>query len=224
LKIRLSQCGVFHVKQKSDKTLSPSLLDHLSPNSVKRLHHYVHLIDRWRKITNLISEQSFSEIWPRHIEDSIQLQQFRPAARRWLDLGTGAGFPGIVIGTLIADRENAEIYCVESDGRKCAFLRSVVDDLQIPVKVYNVRAETISQWQTGAVDIVTARAFSSIEKILAIARDYLLDGAEVVLPRGSTAAREVEKLDSHRYMVNVEPNPGHGSGVFLAIREKARRS
>jgi 16S rRNA (guanine527-N7)-methyltransferase len=212
------------VKQNYGDIPASPTLDRLTPVSHQRLRRYVYLVDRWRKITNLISEQGFSEIWPRHIEDSIHLQHFRPAARRWLDLGSGAGFPGIVIGTLIADCENAGIYCVESDGRKCAFLRNVVEDLQIPVKVYNVRAESITRLQTGSVDVVTARAFSSLAKILEIAQDYILDGADVVLPRGQTAAREVDKIDHDRYMVNVEPNPGHGSGVFLAIREKARRA
>ena len=90
-----------------------------------RLDTYVDLLARWRKATNLISESAFSQVWARHIADSAQLLAFAPLARRWVDLGSGAGFPGMVIAIQLAEIEGAEVHCIESDQRKCAFLRAV---------------------------------------------------------------------------------------------------
>jgi 16S rRNA (guanine527-N7)-methyltransferase len=195
-----------------------TLVDGLPQVSIDRLHSYVRLLDRWRKVTNLVSERSFAEVWSRHIEDSIQLQLARPTALRWLDIGSGAGFPAVVIATLLAGRQGAEVHCVESDGRKCAFLRAVVEDLRIPVKVYNARAETVSIAQTGSVDAITARAFSSVDMILALTQDYLENGAVAVLPRGKTWPREVETLDPRRYAVNSTSSLG--GGAILTIQDR----
>jgi 16S rRNA (guanine527-N7)-methyltransferase len=195
--------------------------DALSKPYIERLQIYVSLLDKWRKITNLISDRSYAEVWPRHIEDSLRLANVCPTAKRWLDIGSGAGFPGVVLGVTLAGRDDAEVHCVESDSRKCAFLRTVADELRIPLKVHNARAETITIRETGPVDALTARAFSTIEHILALGEDYLAAGAVAVLPRGKTSAREVETLDARRYAVKVNSSPG--GGVILTIRERVKR-
>ena len=196
-------------------------LDTLPKQSVERLAYFVALLDRWRRITNLISDRSFGEVWNRHIEDSILIAKACPMARRWLDIGSGAGFPAVVLAVLLAEHEDAQVHCVESDNRKCAFLRVVADELRVPIKVHNARAEIITMQQTGPIDALTARAFSTIDRILALGEDYLAKGAVAVLPRGKTSAREVESLDAKRYAVNV--NSGPGGGVILTIRERVRR-
>lgn len=196
-------------------------LDTLPKPSIERLQSYVALLDKWRRITNLISDRSFDEVWSRHIEDGILVANACPTARRWLDIGSGAGFPGVVLGTLLADQQDAKVHCVESDGRKCAFLRTVADELRIPIKVHNARAETITIRETGDIEALTARAFSSIDHILALGEDYLAKGATAVLPRGKTSAREVETLDAKRYAIGV--NSGPGGGVILTIRERVKR-
>jgi 16S rRNA (guanine527-N7)-methyltransferase len=198
-------------------------IDQLPEHCVGRLRRFVELLDRWRRITNLISERSFADVWDRHIQDSIYIHGFGHSANRWLDLGTGAGFPGIVIGVLIAGHEHAQVHCVESDARKCAFLRTAIGELDIPVKVHNIRAEFISPAVTGSIDVVTARGFSSIKHILTISHHYVSDGAIVILPRGRTAAREVETIDPKRYATEVRPNPGHKDGLIFVIRQKVRR-
>jgi len=196
-------------------------LDTLPQSSVERLQNYVALLDKWRRITNLISDRSFDEVWSRHIEDSILVANACPTARRWLDIGSGAGFPGVVLGAILADQQDAKVHCVESDSRKCAFLRTVADELCIPIKVHNVRAEAITLTETGPIDALTARAFSTIDHILALGEDYLAKGAAAVLPRGKTYTREVETLDAKRYAIIV--NPGPGGGVILTIRERVKR-
>ena len=81
---------------------------------------------RWRKTTNLIAESTFQSVWTRHIADSAQLLALAPDARRWVDMGSGAGFPGLVIAIQLAGVPGAVVHCIESDRRKCAFLREAV--------------------------------------------------------------------------------------------------
>jgi 16S rRNA (guanine527-N7)-methyltransferase len=198
-----------------------SVLDTLPEQSVERLQSYVALLDKWRRITNLISDRSFDEVWSRHVEDSILLWKACPTANRWLDFGSGAGFPGVVLGVMLANQQDARIHCVESDSRKCAFLRTVATELRIPVKVHNVRAESITVEDTGPIDALTARAFSTIGHILTLGADYLSRGSVAVLPRGKTSLHEVESLDPTRYAISV--SSGLGGGAILTIREKVRR-
>ena len=198
-----------------------SLLDTLPEQSLARLQSYVALLNKWRRITNLISDRSFDEVWSRHIEDSILLWSACPTAHRWLDFGSGAGFPAIVLGVILVDRLDARVHCVESDSRKCAFLRTVATELRIPVKVHNARAEGITMRDTGPIDALTARAFSTIDHILALGEEYLSRGAVAVLPRGKTSFHEVETLDAKRYAISV--NSGPGGGAILTIRERVKR-
>ncbi len=211
----------FHVKQHPEPL---STLTSLGERKVALLTRYVEFLDRWRKVTNLISSRSFSEVWERHVADSIYVQQASPSSLRWLDLGTGAGFPGIVIGVCLADTAGAEVHCVESDGKKCAFLRLVAQSLELPVKVHNRRAETLTPEVTGPIDAITSRAFSSISDILEFTRDYMIDDAVAILPRGATYAHEVVSLAPNRYIVKVDPNPGHKDGFIVTIRERGKEN
>ena len=144
------------------------------------------------------------------------MQRACPAAIRWLDIGSGAGFPAIVIAVLLWGIEGAIVHCVESDSRKCAFLRAVSTDLDIPVRVHNRRAETISPQLIGGIDAVTARAFSSTEKILQISREFLALGAVAVLPRGKTWETEVVAASMERYTVRATAYPD----VILVIEQE----
>ena len=102
---RLSASCLFHVKQRIGSAI------------------FVELLDRWRHKINLISNSTFPSVWTRHIADSAQLIALAPEAKRWVDMGSGAGFPGLVIAIQLADVPGAIVHCIESDGRKCAFLR-----------------------------------------------------------------------------------------------------
>ena len=101
--------------------LCASSLFHVKQRSAWR--PYVDLLARWRKTTNLISESTFASVWTRHIADSAQLLALAPGAIRWVDMGSGAGFPGLVIAIQLAGVPGAVVHCIESDQRKCAFLR-----------------------------------------------------------------------------------------------------
>lgn len=195
----------------------------VSHGSLRKFEIFVDLLARWRNVTNLMSETGFQSVWERHILDSVYLQHLFPRYHRWLDLGSGAGFPGIVLGILLADDERTQIHCVESDSRKCAFLRTVVQELRVPVKIHNNRVNELSNSGIGNVEVVTARAFSSIKSILHLSEDYMLAGAALVLPRGKTSAQAVEALDHSRYILAVDANPLAQGATFVHIRLQARR-
>ena len=195
----------------------------VTPRSLEKLELFVQILDRWRGITNLISEDDFRIVWQRHVLDSVYLQQQFPSKRRWLDFGSGAGFPGLVLGILLAEDKFTEIHCVESDSRKCTFLRSAVQRLRIPVKIHNARAETLYVGDTGSVEVVTARAFSSVTDIVCLSEKYMQDGAIIVLPRGKSSVQEVEALDPNRYTSVVRANPMAGGGIFLQIQLRTGR-
>ena len=95
----------------------------VSRETEDRLAAFVDLLDRWRKMTNLVADSTFPSVWTRHIADSAQLIGLAPEAKRWVDMGSGAGFPGLVIAIQLADVPGAVVHCIESDQRKCAFLR-----------------------------------------------------------------------------------------------------
>ncbi len=166
----------------------------LSPQTEARLAVYVDLIGRWRKLTNLISEASFAEVWTRHIADSAQLLALAPHARRWIDLGSGAGFPGMVIAIQLADLADARVHCIESDRRKCAFLRQVARATGAPAEIHAARIESIDPEALAPVDAVTARALAPLPRLVEFAKVWLAQGAVGVLPRGRSAEAQLEAL------------------------------
>ena len=175
----------------SDRAKALALVP-LAPETQARLAIYVDLLGRWRKVTNLISEASFAEVWTRHIADSAQLLALAPHARRWVDMGSGAGFPGMVIAIQLADVAGARVHCLESDRRKCAFLREVARATGAPAEIHPVRIESIDPESLAPVDAVTARALAPLPRLLEFAKVWIAQGAVGVFPRGRSAEAQLE--------------------------------
>ncbi|MGO8975668.1 MAG: 16S rRNA (guanine(527)-N(7))-methyltransferase RsmG [Steroidobacteraceae bacterium] len=156
----------------------------VSTRVASRLDTFVVYLDRWRKVTNIISDADFSNIWERHIVDSIQIFRHAPAARCWLDIGTGGGFPGLVIAMFLSERVGAAIHCVESDKRKCAFLRQVARAVDAPAFVHSGRIEEITPQMISPVDAVTARAVAPLPKLIELSKIWIDRNAIGVFPVG----------------------------------------
>jgi 16S rRNA (guanine527-N7)-methyltransferase len=179
----------------------------VSRETGERFAAYADLLGRWRKTTNLISESTFPFLWTRHIADSAQLLALAPEAKRWLDMGSGAGFPGLVIAIQLADVPGAVIHCVESDQRKCAFLREVVRATGAPAIIHSTRVEAIEPSSLGAVDAVTARALAPLPLTLKLARTWIEHGAIGVFPRGESARDQLAALpEATAYAIEVLPS------------------
>ena len=165
----------------------------VSRETMDRLICYEALLQRWQKVVNLVSPKTLGNAWMRHFADSAQLLRLAPGRQAWLDVGSGAGFPGLVIAILAAEQPGFAMQLIESDTRKCAFLRDVARQTSAPVEIHNARVESAaSQLKVGTVDVVTARALAPLGKLLGLAAPYLDTDTLGLFPKGRDAAQEVE--------------------------------
>ena len=191
----------------------------VSRETEERLAVYVDLLERWRKTTNLISESTFASFWSRHIADCAQLVALAPGARQWVDMGSGAGLPGLVIAIQLANVRAAVVHCVESDQRKCAFLREVARATGSPARIHAKPIENIEPLGLGVVDAVTARAFATLPETLRLAKVWLEQGAIGVFPRGRSVQCQLNALSpAPPYEIEVSPSAVDPKAGILRIR------
>ncbi len=163
----------------------------LSKAAFERLTLYVARLEEWQKKTNLIARSTVDEIWHRHVADSLQCLALKPAARRWLDVGSGGGFPGLVIASVLADYEDGEIILIESNNKKTAFLRQVNRQMGGPGQIITSRIE---EADVGSFDpqIVTARALTALPALLGLTQRWLSQGATGLFHKGREFQSELE--------------------------------
>ena len=172
-----------------------------------RLTLYADLLVRWQTTINLVAQSSLADLWSRHIGDCLQVQAAVPDARRWVDLGSGGGFPGIVTAILLADVPDAEVHLVESDKRKAAFLRTVSRETGAPASVHAERIEGFIARHSAPVDAVSARALAPLPQLVAWSEKFLLAGAVGVFPKGQRVEAELTALQrDHRFRVASRPS------------------
>jgi 16S rRNA (guanine527-N7)-methyltransferase len=169
----------------------------VSRETLARLDQLVALLLRWQERINLIAPSTVSVVWTRHVADSLQLLALAPDARIWVDLGSGGGFPGLVIACALAERPGAVIHLVESNGKKAAFLREAARTIALPVVVHGERIEAFSETFRERVDVVTARALASLPDLLALSEPLLKTGARGLFLKGRDV--EVELTAASKY-------------------------
>jgi 16S rRNA (guanine527-N7)-methyltransferase len=174
---------------------------------------------------NLIARSTLPNVWTRHIADSLQLLPLAPDAKCWIDLGSGAGFPGLVIACAVADREGATVHLVESTGKKAAFLREAVNLLQVPAVIHAVRIEDFGKNFKIRPDVVTARALAPLDELLQLAQPLLKTGALGLFPKGQDVEGELTKASKY-WNIHAELVPSKTSpeGRIVVIRGLRRRS
>jgi 16S rRNA (guanine527-N7)-methyltransferase len=183
----------------------------VSRETVARLEIYEALLRQWQKAVNLVAARTLEAVWQRHFADSAQLMALAPEARSWLDLGSGAGFPGLVVAIMLAETPRPRapmqprrgepagqetsgcVTLIESDGRKAAFLGAVARQTGIAVDILSTRIETCAtQSRVAAPDVVTARALAPLDKLLSLAAPFLSPRTVGLFLKGREAATEVE--------------------------------
>lgn len=140
---------------------------------------------------NLIGPSTVGQVWTRHVADSLQLLGLAPDARTWVDLGTGAGFPGLVIACALAGTAGAKIHLVDKSPKKGAFLNAVVRALDIPAVVHIARIEDFVQNFGDSSDVVTARALAPLPRLLGYVAPFVEKGAQALLPKGQDVEAEL---------------------------------
>lgn len=162
----------------------------VSRETGEALNLYVEQLRRWQSVKNLVGPGTLSEVWSRHVADALQLLALVPEARRWVDLGSGAGIPGLILAIAGRERPGFHVKLVESNARKCAFLTETARLTRAPVQVLNKRIETVMP-DLDATDIVCARALAPLQQLLAWSEPLLKKGAIGVFPKGRDAAAEL---------------------------------
>lgn len=163
----------------------------VSRETAERLDRFVALLIAWQQHTNLIARSTMPTLWTRHVADSLQLVGLAPGARIWADLGSGGGFPGLVIACALADTEGARVHLVESIGKKATFLREAVRVTGAPAIVHAIRIEDFVDNSPESIDVVTARALAPLPELLDMAYPLLKNGALGLFPKGQDVAVEL---------------------------------
>ena len=158
-----------------------------------RLRVFEEILLKWQPKMNLVAPSTLKSIRTRHIEDSLQVSDVAPEAVSWIDLGSGGGFPGIVTALRLRGEAGAMVHLVESDHRKCAFLREVSRETQAPVDVHWGRIEDVLP-TLPVVDAISARALASLAKLVEMTVERLENGALGVFLKGQDVAAELTEM------------------------------
>ena len=163
----------------------------VSRETETRLDRFVALLQQWQQHTNLIAASTEPTIWTRHIANSLQLLDLAPGAKIWVDLGSGAGFPGLVIACALADTPGVRVHLVETTGKKATFLREAARACGAPAIVHAERIADFVKHAPPHIDVVTARALAPLNKLLGEASPLLKKGTTGLFPKGQDVASEL---------------------------------
>ena len=188
----------------------------VSRETLALLSAYVSLLQKWQTRINLVSPGTLPDVWHRHILDSAQLQAYLPAVPthkrcQILDIGSGAGFPGLVLAILGA----GDVQLVESDLRKSVFLQTVIRELGISARVSNQRIETLPACQP---DVITARALAGLPKLMSLIAPQLHDGLTCLFLKGASINEELTNFQSYSTMVpRLYQSVTHNDGFIVKL-------
>lgn len=191
----------------------------VSRETFERLQAFEQLFLKWNRSINLAAPSTLDDVWRRHILDSAQLARIAPAAMRWVDLGSGGGFPGLVLGFLLAERPGASIDLVESNRKKASFLQSVIGQFGLPARVLARRIDD-SYPLVSTPEIVTARALAALPDLLDLSAPWLSKGARALFHKGRDYRAEVEE-STHRWAFDLVEHPSMTDphGIILEITD-----
>jgi 16S rRNA (guanine527-N7)-methyltransferase len=210
----------------SDKAAALALTP-VSRETEARLDRYVDLLREWQAKTNLVAPSTLPNLWTRHVADSLQLLSLAPSARIWVDLGSGGGFPGVVLACALAETPGARVHLVERNAKKAAFLREALRVTNAPGTVHLADIGDIVDRITGRVDCVTARAVAPLHQLIGFAEPLVRMGAKALFPKGQDV--EAELTEATKYW-SIEPHlhssrtSGHGWIVELDQIERRNPS
>ncbi len=199
----------------------------VSRETVDRLVVYEGLLRQWQNAVNLVAPSTLGEVWHRHFADSAQLVALvPPTAKSLVDLGSGGGFPGLVLAIMLADRPGFRVRLIESGQRKAAFLAEVSRRVGVPVDILSTRIESDeTHASVGRADVVTARALARLDRLLGLAAP--LFGPETVglFLKGREAADEIgEARDAWQFDAELVASVTEATGSVVVIRRLAAQT
>jgi 16S rRNA (guanine527-N7)-methyltransferase len=195
----------------------------VSHETEARLDRYIALLREWQAKTNLVAPSTLPHLWTRHIADSLQLVDLAPSAKRWADLGSGGGFPGVVLACAMAGTPGASVHLVERIAKKAAFLREAIRITASPGVVHLAEIGDNVDRITGPVDCVTARALAPLHQLIGFAEPLMRSGAKALFLKGQDV--EAELTEAAKYW-NIQPQLHQsrtGDGWIVELNAVDRR-
>jgi len=188
----------------------------VSRETYHRLENYIALLKKWQGKINLISDSTVSDIWKRHIMDSGQLMKYLSESDKIIDIGSGAGFPGMVLAVL--GIKNMTL--VESDTRKAAFLREAARVAGVEINIINQRIESIAHQD---INVITARGFASIDKMFSMIAHIVNISIKLLLLKGKSYLEEVEEA-KRNWSFDYQTYPSiTGDGAVIILNNVSKR-
>lgn len=196
----------------------------VSPAIEARLTRYVELLRQWQAKTNLVAPSTLPVIWTRHIADSLQLLSLGPAARVWVDLGSGGGFPGVVLACALAEADGAMVHLVERNAKKAAFLREAIRVTGGRGTVHHKDIVDFVDSFDGRADCVTARALASLNVLLGFAEPLVKRGAKALFLKGQDVESELTEATKYwKIKYSLHSSRTGGQGWIAEIDDIERR-
>jgi 16S rRNA (guanine527-N7)-methyltransferase len=193
----------------------------VSRETLDRLATYEALLKTWQRTINLVAPSTLDDVWHRHFADSAQLVPLAPAdAKIWVDVGSGAGFPGLVVAIMLAEKGECRVSLVESDSRKAAFLGEVARKTGVAVEIVAQRIEKIAtQDKFGPIDVLSARALAPLDKLLGLVAPMFSATTTALLLKGRDALLEIEEAQKcWSFDFALSPSLTDAEGRIAAIR------
>lgn len=200
-------------------------LAHVSRETMTRLTQYESLLRKWQASINLVSKSTLEDVWRRHFWDSAQLLDLASDNHLvWADFGSGAGFPGLVLAILSADRPGFHMHLVESDQRKSVFLREIIRETGAPATVHTSRIEDLATIEAiGPCDALSARACAPLDRLLLWSEAYFGPATEGFFLKGALADEELTQAQkSWTFRVTSYPSRADPQGSVLKVEQLAR--
>jgi 16S rRNA (guanine527-N7)-methyltransferase len=177
---------------------------------------YAELLHKWQNVKNLVAPSTLPHLWSRHILDSYQLYAHLSGATKVLDLGSGGGLPGIILGIML--KNQGEVHLVESNQKKCAFLREAARVTGASCVIHAKRVEDVIPDFVGKVEIVTARAFTSLAELLTLTKPLLTTGTRGLFLKGASVQDEItEARKQFEFTPELIPSLTSDLSVILRI-------
>jgi 16S rRNA (guanine527-N7)-methyltransferase len=218
-KIMQQQAAPFAADKAAALALTP-----VSRETEQRLDRYVDLLREWQAKTNLVAPSTLPTLWTRHISDSLQLLTLAPSARVWVDLGSGGGFPGIVLACVLAERQGSMVHLVERNAKKAAFLREALRVTNSLGTVHLSDIEDSVERIKDAVDCVTARAVAPLHQLIGFAEPLVKRGAKALFLKGQDVEAELTEATKYWHIVpNLHSSRTGGQGWIVELDRIERR-
>ncbi len=194
----------------------------VSRETMLALESYRDLLVKWAAQINLVGPSTLQHFWARHVLDCAQILPIAGTeARSFADFGSGAGLPGLIIASQLADiSPSYEVILVEASAKRCGFLREAARTLGLKVSIIQEKIETVVPTR---VDVVTARAFAPLEKLLAYAAPWGEMGARIIFLKGEDVQREIDQASTRwAFQSKIKPSVTDSRGCVVEITDLKR--